>query len=59
MIRAFFARFLPRPVATYRPPVATSVDVLIAHRAERTCNRNAAMVAKYVSVQTILASRGQ
>lgn len=34
------------------------IDTVIAHRAERLCNRDRALVAKYVRVQTIL-SRGR
>lgn len=34
------------------------LDVVIAHRAERLCNRDRALVARYVRVQTIL-SRGR
>lgn len=34
------------------------LDAVIAHRAERLCNRDRALVAKYVRVQMIL-SRGR
>ena len=40
------------------PQQTHPLDAVIAHRAERLCNRDRAMVAKYVRVQTIL-SRGR
>ncbi len=44
----------PPPLAPQTHPL----DVVIAHRAERTCNRDRALVAKYVRTNTIL-SRGR
>lgn len=46
-----------RPQSSAGGPLTAPLDVVIAHRAERLCNRNPALVARYVRVQTIL-SRG-
>ena len=43
---------------TPRQSFQQPLDVVIAHRAERLCNRDRALVAKYVRTNTIL-SRGR
>ncbi len=52
------ARRASQPQKPAGLPQTHPLDAVIAHRAERLCNRDRALVAQYVRVQTIL-SRGR